>query len=41
MNTVGIFAGRGDTILAMGLAFIVGMWVGWKLCSLWKKFRNK
>lgn len=29
MNAVGIFAGRGDVILAMGLALIVGMWLGW------------
>lgn len=31
MNAVGIFAGRGDVILAMGLALIVGMWLGWQL----------
>lgn len=29
MNTVGVFAGRGDVILAMGLALLIGMWVGW------------
>jgi hypothetical protein len=31
MSTVGIFAGRGDVILAMGLALIVGVWLGWQL----------
>lgn len=31
MNTVGLFAGRGDVILAMGLAFIVGVFIGWKV----------
>lgn len=35
MSTVGIFAGRGDVILAMGLALIVGLWVGWQLRGLW------
>jgi hypothetical protein len=29
--TMGIFAGRGDVVLAMGLALIVGMWLGWYL----------
>ena len=31
MSAVGIFAGRGDVILAMGLALIVGIWIGWQL----------
>lgn len=34
MSAVGIFAGRGDVILAMGLALIVGMWLGWQLHRL-------
>lgn len=29
--TVGIFAGRGDVILAMALAVILGIWLGWML----------
>jgi uncharacterized protein YneF (UPF0154 family) len=29
MTAVGVFAGRGDVILAMGLALIVGIWLGW------------
>ena len=31
MSAVGIFAGRGDVIVAMGLALIVGIWIGWQL----------
>jgi hypothetical protein len=34
MNAVGIFAGRGDVIVAMGLALIVGIWIGWQFRSL-------
>lgn len=34
MNAVGLFAGRGDIILAMGLAFIVGAFIGWKVRGL-------
>lgn len=29
MNVVGLFAGRGDVILAMGLAGLIGIFVGW------------
>ena len=35
MNTVGVFAGRGDVILAMLLAGGVGIFCGWYL----KKFQ--
>jgi len=31
MSTVGIFAGRGDVLVAMVLALIIGVWVGWQL----------
>jgi len=31
MSTVGIFAGRGDVLVAMGLALVIGVWVGWKV----------
>jgi uncharacterized membrane-anchored protein YhcB (DUF1043 family) len=34
MSAVGIFAGRGDVIVAMGLALIVGVWIGWQLRRL-------
>jgi len=34
MNTVGIFAGRGDVLVAMALALVIGVWVGWHLKRL-------
>ena len=34
MNAIGVFAGRGDVILAMGLAFVVGMLLAWWLRGL-------
>ena len=30
MTAVGIFAGRGDVIVAMGLALLIGIWIGWQ-----------
>ena len=30
MSAVGIFAGRGDVILAMGLSVMVGFWLGYQ-----------
>ena len=27
---MGLFAGRGDVVLAMGLALLVGVWIGWQ-----------
>lgn len=41
MSTVGIFAGRGDVILAMGLALLVGGWAGWQLRGLWMRIRGR
>lgn len=43
MSAVGIFAGRGDVILAMGLALIVGAWIGWQArgFAAWIKDRRK
>jgi hypothetical protein len=41
MNTVGLFAGRGDVILAMGLALLVGGFLGWKLRGLAFKARKR
>lgn len=35
MNTLGLFAGRGDVVLAMGLACLVGVYIGYKLHG-WK-----
>jgi len=31
MNAVGIFAGRGDVLVAMLLALVIGVWMGWQL----------
>jgi hypothetical protein len=31
MNAVGIFAGRGDVLVAMLLALVIGVWLGWQL----------
>jgi len=41
MSTVGIFAGRGDVILAMLLAYSVGVYSGWMLRKTSEWFRNK
>lgn len=41
MTAVGLFAGRGDTILAFGLALIVGVWVGWQLRGLWLRIKTR
>ncbi len=48
MSTVGIFAGRGDVILAMALSFGGGIILSWyirtkldNIKSWWKSKRNK
>lgn len=41
MNAVGIFAGRGDVIVALGLAILVGAWVGWKARQLFYFIKQK
>lgn len=43
MTAVGVFAGRGDVIVAMGLALVVGVWLGWQLksISVWIKNRKR
>lgn len=40
MSTIGIFAGRGDVILSMGLALVFGFWLGWRARSLWLRIRG-
>lgn len=40
MTTVGLFAGRGDVILSMGLALLFGCWAGWQLRGLWERIRR-
>jgi hypothetical protein len=41
MSTVGIFAGRGDVLVAMGLALVIGVWVGWKLHQFLNWIKSK
>lgn len=41
MTTVGLFAGRGDVVLAMVLALLVGAWIGWQAHKLWLALQNK
>jgi len=41
MTAVGLFAGRGDVVLAMGLAVLVGMWAGYQLHKLKLKLASK
>lgn len=39
---IGFFAGRGDVVVAMGLAFVIGIWAGWQLKRLktwWADFK--
>ena len=42
MNAVGIFAGRGDVIVAMALALLIGVWAGWQIRRLaeWAKSKT-
>lgn len=35
MNAIGIFTGRGDVVLAMGLAVLVGIWIGWNIHNIY------
>lgn len=41
MNAVGIFAGRGDVVLAMGMALTFGIGIGWQLRRLSEWVRRK
>lgn len=41
MNAVGIFAGRGDVILAMGMALILGVWIGYQAHRLVTWFKHQ
>jgi hypothetical protein len=38
---IGIFAGRGDVLVSMILALVIGVWLGYQLKSLIIKFKNK
>ena len=35
MNTVGLFAGRGDVVLAMAVCLLLGVIAGWYLHRGW------
>ncbi|MEO8298774.1 MAG: hypothetical protein ABI574_13305 [Burkholderiales bacterium] len=37
---IGLFAGRGDVVLSMGLALLFGCWAGWKFHGLWWRIRG-
>ncbi len=41
MTSVGLFAGRGDVILSMGLALLFGCWAGWQMRGLWERIRRR
>lgn len=41
MTAVGLFAGRGDIVLAMGLALLVGAWCGWHIRGARERFRKQ
>jgi hypothetical protein len=41
MSAVGVFAGRGDVILGMGLALLVGFWAGWQIKGLMVWLKNR
>lgn len=41
MSAVGIFAGRGDILVAMGLAILVGFWFGWRARGLADGIRRR
>lgn len=41
MTTVGIFAGRGDVILAMGMSLLLGIYIGYQLKRLTYYIKDK
>lgn len=41
MNTVGLFAGRGDIVVAFGFALLIGYWAGWQSRRLVEWVRKK
>jgi hypothetical protein len=41
VTAVGMFAGRGDVVLAMGVALILGLILGWKAHGLWISARAR
>lgn len=41
MTAVGLFAGRGDVVVGMGLALLVGIWVGWQLHKILARIQTR
>lgn len=43
MDMVGIFAGRGDVVIAMMLSGIIGVWIGYNVRKIieWIKSKRK
>jgi hypothetical protein len=41
MSGIGLFAGRGDVILSMGLALVFGVWAGWMLNNFYTWIKSK
>ena len=41
MTSIGIFAGRGDVLVAMALALVFGIWIGWSAKCLLVWMQNK
>ena len=40
MTAVGMFAGRGDVVLAMLMALVFGAWLGWMAHSQYLRFKT-
>lgn len=41
MTAVGMFAGRGDVVLAMFMAMVFGMWAGWYAHVLYLRLKAR
>jgi hypothetical protein len=41
VSAVGIFAGRGDVLVAMALALIIGVWIGWQCRKLFERLKRQ
>jgi hypothetical protein len=39
VTAVGMFAGRGDVVLAMFMAMIFGIWVGWYVHKFYLRYQ--
>jgi hypothetical protein len=41
MATIGIFSGRGDVVLAMAIAFVLGLIIGYKFGGFVHRIKSK